>query len=109
MAAACEIADQWLYGAALPAGYPSTVTIPGDSPVDIAGNALSVGMLVKLVGTIVAINSLDPHFQDITIAAQFPQSKLVSPATGLSPQNVPAPNKQFQFHPLMLLKVGSSY
>ena len=99
-------APEWLSGRWIPAGYAAPASA-GDSLSDIFGQTLAVGTMVKLIGTITAINPMDPHFQDITITPQFPQSGLVSPEAGVFPQNIPV--KSYQFHPLQLMKVGSSY
>lgn len=90
----------WLAGRWLPAGYAS----PGatDSLVDIFGQALTVGSLVKLVGTITSMSGSDSHFDDITFRPIFPQGGLASnsaPTTKIAMDT-------FSAHPLQLIKVG---
>ena len=103
---AAEIAQNWLSGRWLPALYPSPVTAPGNAMVDIFGQAIVVGSMVKLIGKVTAINPSDPHFQDITFTPLFPQSGLVAPESGVFPQNIPV--KVYQAHPLQLVVGGTS-
>jgi len=103
---ACELADDWLSGKWLPTGYGISSS-PGDALKDIFGQTISVGSMVKLIGTVTAMNPTDPHFQDITITPAFPQSSVVAPEAGVFPQNIPV--KSYQFHPLQLMVLGTSY
>ena len=100
-------ASEWLSGRWLPSGYPAPVTTPGDTLKDIFGNTISVGSMVKLIGTVTAMNPMDPHFQDITIKPYFPQSVFVTNEAGVFPQN--QPSATFQAHPLQLMVVGTSF
>jgi hypothetical protein len=105
---ACEIASQWLSGQAIPTGYASPPLV-GDSLTDIVGTTISVGKMVKMIGVVVAVNANATHFDDVSVQCQFPQSQLVTPESGVFPQNTPAPGKVYKFHPLQLLVVGSQY
>jgi hypothetical protein len=102
----CEMADFWLFGKWLPAGYPAAVTSPGDASVDIFGQTISIGSLVKLVGVVTALNPLDPHFQDIVFTPLFPQSPFVTNTVGVAPQQQPLVS--VKCHPLQLIMVGSA-
>ena len=99
-------APEWLSGRWIPSGYSSPAAA-GDSLSDIYGQTLAVGSIVKMIGTVTAVNPMDPHFQDITVTPMFPQSGLVAPEAGVFPQNIPS--KSYSFHPLQLMKVGSSF
>ena len=97
--------QMWLTGRWIPTGYGGLTPV-SDSMVDIYGSTLTVGSWVKLIGVVTALNPSDPHFQDITVTPVFPQSGLVSPQAGVFPLSSPV--KSYQFHPLQLMKLGTT-
>jgi hypothetical protein len=100
---ALEMAANWLSGRMLPA---STSAV-GDTIQDIFGSALAVGNKVKFIGTIVSINPSDAHFQDIVVRPDYPG--IVGPVSNMDgPAPLQKPVSTYGFHPLMLVKVGSS-
>lgn len=48
--------------------------MPLDSPNDSAGNPITVGATVKLVGTVTKLNLLDPHYADVEVLLSHPIS-----------------------------------
>ncbi len=52
--------------------------MPGDTNLDSAAVAIAVGNTVNIVGTVTAINLVDPRFNDIEVT-------LSHPVTGVTP------------------------
>lgn len=107
---ALEMADNWLAGKWLPAtpGNP----LYGDSPQDVYGVTLAVGQTVKMVGVITAINTNDPHCQDIKVTPSYPNNQLFIPSVTGDAGNpfLPVTNPQLSdtrsFHPWQLIVGG---
>jgi hypothetical protein len=103
---ALEFAQDWIQGRWLPPGYSSNIPVAGNSLTDIFGVAITVGAKVKLIGTVTSMNPTDPHFQDIEIRPDYPQSAIIAPEAGVFPQNIPV--KSYKFHPLQLIVMGTT-
>jgi hypothetical protein len=96
-------ADFWLHGN-WPPNIAGSPTGGAELMKDVYGQTITVGSLVKLVGTVVALNPSDPHFQDVVITLNFPQAAPFPPSPTTQGVFVAAP--VVAFHPLQLI-VGS--
>lgn len=70
--------------------------IVGSNLKDINGTTITVGATVKMVGTVLSVNSIDGHFSNV----------VVTPNNPTPDQKTTVPKTPVAFHPLQLI-VGS--